>query len=208
MPMLKKLFSIICFLGVASVLVAQTPQEILSRMDAEMDKHEKEGIIMTVDTKVPIIGTMTAKTYTLGDKTRMEASMMGMDIITWTDGKTSWTYNSKKNEVEISKQDGSSESEGDAEMFNGITDGYDVTIAKETAKTWELLCKKSKSNKDKDAPKKMELVVAKGTYMPVSLKTKVSGIGITMRNISFGVTEKQVTFNVNDYPGATIVDKR
>ena len=208
MPMLKKLFSIICFLGMAGVLVAQTPKEILSRMDAEMDKHEKEGIIMTVDAKVPILGTMTTKTYTLGDKTRMEANMMGVEIITWTDGETAWSYNSKKNEVEITKQKESSESEGDAEMFNGITDGYDVTISKETAKTWELLCKKSKSNKDKDAPKKMELVVAKGTYMPVSLKTKVSGIGITMRNISFGVTEKQVTFNADDYPGATIVDKR
>lgn len=208
MPMLKRLFSIICFLGMAGILVAQTPQEILSRMDAEMDKHDKEGIIMTVDAKVPILGTMTTKTYTLGDKTRIEANMMGVDIITWTDGETAWSYNSKKNEVEISKQKESSESEGDAEMFNGITEGYDVTITKETAKTWELLCKKSKSNKDKDAPKKMELVVAKGTYMPVSLKTKVSGIGITMRNISFGVSEKQVTFNVNDYPGATIVDKR
>lgn len=208
MPMLKKLFSIICFLGMAGVLVAQTPKEILSRMDAEMDKHDKEGIIMTVDAKAPILGTMTTKTYTLGDKARVEANIMGVDIITWTDGRTSWTYNSKKNEVEISKQKGSSESEGDAEMFNGISKGYDVTIDKETAKTWELLCKKSKSNKDKDAPKKMELVVAKGTYMPVSLKTKISGIGITMRNISFGVTEKQVTFNANEYPGATIVDKR
>lgn len=208
MPMLKKLFSVLCFLGMAGVLVAQTPKEILSRMDAEMDKHDKEGIIMTVDAKAPILGTMTTKTYTLGDKARVEANMMGVDVITWTDGKTSWTYNSKKNEVEISKQEGSSESEGDAEMFNGITQGYDVTIDKETAKTWELLCKKSKSNKDKDAPKKMELVVAKGTYMPVSLKTKISGIGITMRNISFGVTEKQVTFNANEYPGATIIDKR
>ena len=208
MPMLKRLFSIICFLGMAGVLVAQTPKEILSRMDAEMDKHDKEGLIMTVDAKVPILGTMTTKTYTLGDKARVEANMMGVDVITWTDGKTSWTYNSKKNEVEISKQEGSSESEGDAEMFNGITQGYDVTIDKETAKTWELICKKSKSNKDKDTPKKMELVVAKGTFMPISLKTKISGIGITMRNISFGVTEKQVTFNANDYPGVTIVDKR
>ena len=208
MPMLKKLFSIICFLGVAGILVAQTPQEIISRMDAEMDKHDKEGLIMTVDAKIPILGTMTTKTYTLGNKARVEANMMGVDVITWTDGNTSWTYNSKKNEVEISKQGESPESEGDAEMFNGITDGYDVTIDKETATTWNILCKKSKSNKDKDAPKKMELVVAKGTYMPVSLKTKISGIGITMRNISFGVTEKQVTFNANDYPGATIVDKR
>ena len=208
MPMLKKLFSLVCFLGMAGVLVAQTPQEIISRMEAEMNKHDKEGLIMTVDAKVPILGTMTTKTYTLGTKARFEASMMGVDVVTWTDGQTTWTYDSKKNEVEIRKQDGDTETEGDAEMFNGITEGYDVSINKETATTWNLLCKKSKSNKDKDAPKKMELVVAKGNYMPVSLKTKLSGIGITMRNISFGVTEKQVTFNANDYPGVTIVDKR
>ena len=189
-------------------MVAQTPQEIISRMETEMNKHDNEGLIMIVDAKVPIIGTMTTKTYTLGNKVRVEANMMGVDIITWTDGETSWTYNSKKNEVEISKQEGSSESEGDAEMFNGITDGYDVTINKETTTTWNILCKKAKSNKDKDAPKKMELVVAKSTYMPISLKTKMSGIGITMRGISFGVTEKQVTFNANEYPGAKIVDKR
>lgn len=206
--MLKKLFTILCFVAMAGLAVAQTPQEIISRMEAEMNKHDKEGLIMTVDAKVPILGTMTTKTYTLGDKTRIEASMMGMDVVTWTDGQTTWTYDSKKNEVEIRKQDGDTETEGDAEMFNGITEGYDVSISKETATTWNLLCKKSKSNKDKDAPKKMELVVAKGSYMPVSLKTKLSGIGITMRNISFGVTEKQVTFNAKDYPGVTIVDKR
>ena len=208
MPMLKKLFTILCFVAMAGLAVAQTPQEIISRMEAEMNKHDKEGLIMTVDAKVPILGTMTTKTYTLGTKARFEASMMGVDVVTWTDGQTTWTYDSKKNEVEIRKQDGDTETEGDAEMFNGITEGYDVSISKETATTWNLLCKKSKSNKDKDAPKKMELVVAKGNYMPVSLKTKLSGIGITMRNISFGVTEKQVTFNAKDYPGVTIVDKR
>lgn len=208
MPMLKKLFSIIFFIALAGIAVSQTPQEIISRMEAEMNKHDKEGLVMTVDAKVPILGTMTTKTYTLGTKARIEASMMGMDVITWTDGQTSWTYNSKKNEVEISKQDGGGETEGDAEMFNGITEGYDVTISKETANAWNLLCTRSKSNKDKDAPKKIELVVAKGSYMPISLKTKVSGIGITLRNISYGVTERQVTFNAKDYPGVTIEDKR
>ena len=31
---------------------------------------------------------------------------------------------------------------------------------------------------------------------------------MTMQGISFGVIEKQVTFNAVDYPGVTIVDKR
>lgn len=205
---MKKLLSIIFFIVAAAVAVAQTPQEIISRMEAELDKHENEGVIMTLDAKVPILGTMSTKTYSLGEKTRIEANMMGVDVITWTDGSTSWTYNSKKNEVEIAKLESSAEPDGDVEMFSGVTDGYDVSIDKETATAWTILCKKSKSNKDKDAPRKMELVVAKGSYMPVSLKTKVSGVTITMRNISFGVTEKQVTFNANDYPGVTIEDKR
>ena len=45
-------------------------------------------------------------------------------------------------------------------------------------------------------------------YYPVSLSAKISGITMTMRDISFGVTEKQVTFNAADFPGIAIVDKR
>jgi outer membrane lipoprotein-sorting protein len=93
-------------------------------------------------------------------------------------------------------------------MFSGITDGYDVTLKKETADAWYFLCKKSKTNTDKDDPKSIDLVVAKGTYYPVSLKAKLSGVTMTLRDVSFGVTEQQVTFNPKDYPTATIVDKR
>lgn len=205
---MKKLLSIIFFVAMAAVAVAQTPQEIISRMETEMEKHEKEGIVMTVDAKISIFGTVTTKTYSLGDKMRSEGKIMGIEIITWTDGKTEWSYNSKTNEVKISTQEESSETEGDAEMFSDITDGYDVTIDKETDKAWYLLCKKSKSNKDKDDPKKIELAIAKKTYMPISLKTKMSGVTITMCDISFGVTEKQVTFDAKNYPGVKIVDKR
>lgn len=83
--MLKKLFSLLCFIAMAGIMVAQTPQEIISRMEAEMDKHEKDGLIMTLDAKVPIIGTMTTKTYTLGTKARIEATVIGVDVVTWSD---------------------------------------------------------------------------------------------------------------------------
>lgn len=205
---MKKLFSIILFFASTIVAIAQTPQEIVSRMEAEMDKHEKEGIIMTVDIKIPLLSTMTTKTYALGDKVRSEGTMMGVEVVSWSDGKTEWTYNSKNNEIEIKNQKVNKEPQGDAEMFSGITAGYDVSIDKETRDAWYLLCKKSKANKDKDAPKKMDLVIAKNTYYPISLKVKMSGITLTMREISFGVTEKQVTFNPADYPNIKIVDKR
>ena len=208
---MKKLLSIIAFIAFAGVAIAQTPEEIISRMEAEMAKHdEKEGLAMTMDMKIPILGTFSSRTYTLGDKYRIEVSEDGKQTISWSDGKTDWTYSSEKNEIEIKKHEvkEKTETEGDAKMFSGITDGYDVKLDKETSDSWQFLCKRSKSNPDKDAPKKMTLIVAKGTYMPISLSAKVSAITITMRDLSYGVTEEQVTFNPQNYPTATIVDKR
>ena len=208
---MKKLFSIIAFIAMAAVAVAQTPEEIISRMEAEMAKHdEKEGLAMTLEMKIPILGTFSSRNHTLGDKYRIEVSEDGKQTITWSDGQTDWNYDSEKNQVEIKKHEvkEKTETEGDAKMFNGITDGYDVKLDKETSDTWQFLCKRSRSNPDKDAPKRMTLVVAKGTYMPVSLSASVSLMTITMRDLSYGVTEEQVTFNPEDYPNATIVDKR
>ena len=54
----------------------------------------------------------------------------------------------------------------------------------------------------------MDLVVAKGTYYPISLSTKQSGITVTMRDVTFGVSDKQVTFNIADYPGVKVKDER
>ena len=208
---MKKLLSIIAFIAFAGVAIAQTPEEIISRMEAEMAKHdEKEGLAMTMDMKIPILGTFSSRTYTLGDKYRIEITEDGKQSITWSDGQTDWNYDSEKNEIEIKKHEvkEKTETEGDAKMFSGITDGYDIKLDKETSDSWQFLCKRSKSNPDKDAPKKMTLIVAKGTYMPISLSAKVSAITITMRDLSYGVTEEQVTFNPKNYPTATIVDKR
>ena len=208
---MKKLIAIIGFIAIATVAMAQTAEEIVSRMDAEMSKHdESEGIAMTMDMKIIIIGTISSRSYVLGDKMRIEADRDDNHFITWSDGKTEWTYDSKKNEIEIKNANPKekTETDGDTKMFSGITDGYDVKIDKETATEWHIRCKRSKSNPDKDAPKKMDLVVAKGTYWPVSLSTSVTAATVTMRDLSFGVTEKQVTFDEKDYPGVKIVDKR
>lgn len=207
---MKRIIFVLAALLIAGSTFAQTAQEIVDRMEAEMEKHENDGIIMTVDAKLPVVGTMTTKTYTLGNKFRVEGEMLGVKIITWSDDQTEWTYNSKSNTVEIVREKESTKdsSDGDAEMFLGITDGYDVSIEKETADAWHILCKKSKTNTDKDAPKTLNLVVSKKNYYPISLKTKMSGVGLTLRDISFGVTESQVTFNPKDYPGVKIEDKR
>lgn len=205
---MKKILTVLAAFLVAVAALAQNPEEILSRMEEEMGKHENEGIVMTVDLKIPLLGTHSTRTWVLGNKMRAEISLMGEKAITWSDGATEWTYDSKTREIRIETHSGKTSDGGDAEMFNGIADGYDVSIKKETADAWYIQCKKSKSNKEKDDPKTMDVVVAKGTYHPVSLSAKGSGITLTMKEISFGVTETQVTFNPADFPDATIVDKR
>lgn len=208
---MKKLLAIISFIALAATAMAQTAEEIVSRMNAEISKHnESEGVAITMDMKIILVGTISSRSYILGDKMRIEANKDGKDFVTWSDGKTEWSYDSETNEIEITnaKPREKSDKDSNTKMFNGITDGYDVRIDKETATEWHIRCKRSKSNPDKDAPKRMDLVVAKGTYWPVSLSTSVTAASVTMRDLSFGVTEKQVTFDEKDYPGVKIVDKR
>jgi len=208
---MKKIIAIISFIALATSAMAQTAEEIITRMDAEMSKHnESEGFAMTMDMKIIFIGTISSRSYILGDKMRIEANRDGKDFVTWSDGKTEWSYDSEKNEIEITnaKPKEKSEAESDTKMFTGITEGYDVKIDKETPTEWHIRCKRLKSNPDKDAPKRMDLVVAKGTYWPVSLSTSVTAAKVTMRDLSFGVSEEQVTFNAKDYPGVKFVDNR
>ena len=208
---MKRLFALLsaCMLAVAAY--AQTAEEIMAKMEEVMNQvGEDSGLRMTMDVKIPILGTMSSKAWSLGDKMRMEAEMLGKKIITWQDGQTEWTYDSDGNTITIENQDQTKKSEEkeNMEMFQNATEGYDVSIGKETATSWTIKCKKSRTNTNKDDPKNMEIVVAKGTYYPVSLSAKVNMITVTMRDLYFNVTEKDVTFNKADYPGATIIDKR
>ena len=208
---MKKLIAIISFIAMATATMAQTAEEIVTRMEAEMSKHnESEGFAMTMDIKMIIIGTMSSRSYVLGDKMRIEANRDGKDFVTWSDGKTEWNYDSEKNEIEITnaKPKEKTNTDGDTKLFKDITVGYDIKIDKETATEWHIRCKRSRSNPDKDAPKRMDLVVAKETYWPVSLSTSVTAASVTMRDISFGVTEEQVSFDPKEFPQATIVDNR
>lgn len=205
--MKKLVLAFMAVLVAVVAAVAQTPKEIVDRMEATMNAHEKEGVIMTVDLKLLIVGTTTSKSYMLGDKTRVEMKMMGVQIITWSDGEKDWTYISKDNTLTIEKSKGDASEAGDTEMFSGITDGYDVTLKKETADAWYFLCKKSKSNKEKDDPKTIDLVISKKNYYPLSLKASVSGMTMTMREISFGVTEADVTCDPSKFPGVKIIRK-
>lgn len=205
---MKKLFCLVVALLSATTTFSQTPEEIMTRVDAELTARENEGCSMQIDVKMPIIGTMPTKAWTLGDKSRMEASMMGVTVITWDDGETTWTYTQKTNEIEIKASD-PSDNDSDLSLISDL-EGYDISLAKQTDKEWTIRCKKNSKNKDKEAPKTIEVVVDKATYIPVSITAKASGVSMTIRDIRFGnhVTEAMVTFRLSDYPGAIVKDLR
>lgn len=207
MQMKKLVLAFMAVWAAVVAAVAQTPKEIVDRMEAEMNSHASEGIAMTVDIKIPILGTSTSRSYVYGSKLRVEMKMMGVQVVTWSDGETSWTYVSKDNSLTIQSAGHKKANTGDTELFMGITDGYDVSMKKETADAWHLLCKKSRGNKDEDDPKTMDLVVSKKNYYPLSLKASMSGMTMTMRDISFDVTEADVTFDIAKYPGVKIIRK-
>ena len=208
---MKRFFALLtaCVLAVAAY--AQTAEEIVARMDAAMEQVSAEnGFRMTMDLKIPILGTMSSDAWSLGDKMRLEANMMGKKLVTWQDGQTEWTYDSSENTITIENQDKTKKSDEkeNMKMFQSATEGYDVSIAKETSSAWTIKCKKNRFNTNKDDPKNMEIVIAKDTYYPMSLSAKVDLVTVTMRNLQFNVTEQEVTFNQADYPGVTIIDKR
>ena len=208
---MKRILTFLAVMAFASTAFAQTAEEIIARMDEVMEQvGEENGLRMTMDLKIPILGTMSTTAYVLGDKMRMEAKMMGKNLVTWQDGVTEWTYDSDENAITIESQDQSKKSEEkeNMKMFQSATEGYDVSISKETDQAWTIKCKKNRSNTNKDDPKNMEIVVAKDTYYPLSLSAKVDMVTVTIRNIGFHVTEEQVTFNRADYPKANVIDKR
>jgi len=205
---MKKVFiSIIAALLTATAIFAQTPEEVIARMDQETARFETEGFSMVMDMKIPILGSFPTQMYTLGKKYKAIIEVKGKKAITWSDGVTDWDYDVSKNELTITNAT-SSDAEDSVESLNGITEGYDVKLKKETAEAWYFLCTKSKTNTNKDDPKKMDLVVSKATYLPISHSVTMKGVTVTLRDFTLGVTEEEVTFDPSQYADAKIIDKR
>jgi len=209
---MKRIFICIAALFLsAAALSAQTPEEIVKNMEAQMEKADQAGLAVTLDLKIPIIGTTSARMHILGDKSRTDITIKDQKSTMWMDGNTMWTWTSSptQNEVVVENKTASSSSgEDNLKLAEGITDGYDLTLTKETADAWYFNCKKSKNNTDKDDPKTMTLAVEKGTYMMKELSTKVKGISIALRDSKLGVSESDVTFDISKCPGAKLTDKR
>ena len=217
---MKRILTLFSALFLALAAFAQTPEEIVAKMEETMAQQNKENNFrVAMDLKSSLMGTVTNKIHRRGDKLRYEMTMKGNSGIFFFDGDTEWQYDSEENKVEILHSAPGEKSTGrqllkvygntdDLFDFKDVVDGYDISLEKETASAWYLHCMKKKNNKDKDAPKTLDFVVAKGSYYLVSYSTKMKGFLFKVYDIGFNVTEKQVTFNPADYPGVTVIDKR
>ncbi|MBO4446825.1 MAG: hypothetical protein J5764_01725, partial [Bacteroidales bacterium] len=68
--MKKILVSLAAALFIAGALMAQTPEEIIARMNQETDRFDTEGCSMVMDMTLPILGTYSSQMYLLGDKSK------------------------------------------------------------------------------------------------------------------------------------------
>jgi len=210
---MKKTLSLFCALLWAMTAFAQTGLEIVEKMNQMMSDRKADGLCVSVDVKIPIVGTVVTRTYTLGKKTRLEVETSKINTITFMEDTTQWTYFPENNEVLITNLSlgnaNASDNPGmDVGMFDDIPEGYDISIKSQDAVKWELLCKRKKSIKDDDLPKTITLEVRKGSFEPISMSTKMMGINMSMHHFIFGVSERKVTFNPDDFPGVKIEDRR
>ena len=196
--------ALLCTVG----LFAQTPEEIVQKMNAEMDRGDTEGFSMDFNMKIPIIGTVYSHNMVFGDKMKSEITGMDKKSVSWSDATTKWTYKSETGEITIENKTSSGSDNSGKENFDNIIDGYKLTLKKETEEAWYIVCKKLRSNKNKDDAKKMELTVSKDNYLPICLRAKASIFTFSIENYALGVTEESITFDPAAYPGTTIIDKR
>ena len=178
-----------------------------------MSDRKADGICISLDVKIPIVGNVTTKTYAYGKKRRIDVESSKINTITFIEDTLQWTYVPGTSEValtnaKVGNTNTSNEPGMDEGMFDDIPGNYDITIKSQNSVKWELLCKRKKAIKDDDFPKTLTLEVRKDTYEPISMNTKVMGISCTMHHFIFGVPESKVTFNLDDFPGVTVSDQR
>ncbi len=131
--MKRTIITLFAALFAATALWAQTPDEILARMDKEVARFDKEGVNMIMDIKIPLLGTYSTDMHILGDMYKATLNVRNETSITWSDGITTWDYDSSDNELTISpaKPKEETDAQSNMEMLDSVTEGYDVKLKKE-----------------------------------------------------------------------------
>ena len=73
-----------------ATLCAQTPEEVVQRMYAELEKGNTQGLVFDMVMSIPIVGEFRSTNSILGDKLKTEITEKGNNSISWSDGTTKW----------------------------------------------------------------------------------------------------------------------
>ena len=224
---MKKSFFAVLSLVCSMTVFSQTANEIVSQMEEYVNAHQQEGISYAVDMELMYANGNNAtspevtKTKLSSGSVFVHENKMRVDSDNGTefidmDINRKWFVSSNNNEV-LFDVAGTAADSRMQDCYNGLhftRSAYRFSIMDETDDTWTIQGKRKLFTLH-DVEKEIILTIRKDTYQPVSVALfnakEGKALDITQvtrkKDITFGVTENQVTFNAADYTIATAIYK-
>ena len=225
---MKKSFFTVLSLVCSMTVFAQTANEIVSQMEQYVNSHLQEGISFAIDKELVYVDSYSTATsqvevkesklssgsiFIYDNKMRVDSDN-GTEYID-LDINRKWFVSSGNNEVQF-EITGQGDINRMDDYYSGllfIRPAYRFTIKDQTDDTWTIYGKRKLLTRYNDVVKEIVLTVRKDTYQPVSVALYDVMDGkpfdvteITRKeDITFGVTQNQVTFNAADYTIATAI---
>ena len=151
-------------------------------------------------------GKFTATSGTISIKGNMFHAKTPAAVI-WFDGKTSWTYMKKTEEVNVSNPTASQLASMNPYSFiNLYKNGYSYT-AKEEGGNYEVHLTATGTKNIQE----MYITVSKTTYVPSTIRMRQGKNWTTIKISNFktaNIPDATFRFNSKDYPKAEIIDLR
>jgi len=199
-------FFIAAFLS-AACSQAVSPEQILDRVGEVFKLSKTEGLSFTMEMEGEGIKG-SAELYELGDKEKsvFKDDSGKVDSIEWSDKTTTWSYRVGSNTIWIYDNDEEEQSSIDSQLtlLDSVKDYYSFSQVQEKDDSWELNITRLETA-DSELPKSMKFIVSKKTGLPIYWEMIAEdNSSVIMRNFARGVSEAQVTFNPDDYPGVSI----
>ncbi len=190
----------------------KTSEEILKQVSEKTKSFNSIKISFTYNMDNPtakIHETETGVLLVKGDQYKLDIA--GQKVI--MDGKTSWTYISEANEVQINSVEEDENSLTPTKLLTSYSEDYKSKLINEITKDGRALYViELKPNTEKSFTD-VELNVDKELYriMKIAIKDKSGNTFSYMVNkfeTNVAVKDTDFTFNAQDYPGVEVIDMR
>ena len=217
---MKKSFFAVLSLVCSMTVFSQNANEIVSQMEAYVNSHQQDGVSFAIDKELMYVDSYNSSKKLSSGSIFIHDNKMRVDSDNGTefinlDINRKWFVSSSNNEVQFDFTN-----KGDGNRINDYYSGlhfirpaYRFTIKDETDDTWTVYGRRKLFTRYNWVEKEIVLTIRKDTYQPVSVTLynvmdgKYYDVAEVTRkdDITFGVTENQVTFNAADYTIATAI---